>query len=86
LVALFWKAGSVLVMLPSADSDDDSSSVLAWAKLAVFGVFHSMRERDSHQRITLASQSWSFFLRLVDALQVILLGRSKVLVPFELVA
>jgi len=53
-----------------ANNDVDGSSFLARVKLAAFGVFHSMRERDSHQRVTLGSQSWSLFLHLVDALQV----------------
>ena len=53
-----------------ASSDVEGSSVFARVKLAAFGVFHSMRERDSHQRVTIGSQSWSLFLHLVDALQV----------------
>jgi len=43
-------------------------------KHAVFGTFHSMRERDSKQRVTVAGQVWMVTLLLIDFIQVAVLA------------
>merc|ERR1719331_3705641 len=52
----------------------DGQSLADRIKLAAFGVFHSMREREAGQRITKANQFWRLLLLFVDSVQVVVLA------------